>query len=328
MIPASVIVLAAGAGTRMKSKTPKVLHEMCGRSLLGHVLHAARATNPARLAVVVRHERDLVAAHALEVDPEVIIADQDEVPGTGRAVWCALEALGEIDGPVLVTAADTPLLTEQIYADLFAAHEGNAVTILTARVDDATGYGRICRDEKGTPCAIVEHKDATEEQRKITEINTSIYVFDAKVLREGLAGVDTDNAQGEMYLTDVIEYAYSSGLPVGSREAPALSVEGVNDKVQLARLAGEMNRRLLEDAMRAGATIVDPAATWTEVGVSFAPDCLILPGSYLAGTTSIAAGATVGPFVRLTDCEVEAGAEIAFADLAYETITAPENTPR
>ena len=172
--PAAVIVLAAGAGTRMKSRTPKILHEIGGRSLVGHALQAARSIHPRELALVVRHERDLVAAHVAALDPQALIVDQDDVPGTGRAVEAALEALdalhaeGPLSGTVVVTYGDVPLLTGGLLAELVAAHEaeGNAVTVLTAVLDDATGYGRILRAEDGTVTGIREHKDATERRTR------------------------------------------------------------------------------------------------------------------------------------------------------------------
>ena len=199
--PAAVIVLAAGAGTRMKSRTPKILHEIGGRSMVGHALLAARSISPERLALVVRHERDRVAAHLTELDPDALIVDQDEVPGTGRAVEVALEALDAkepVAGTVVVTYGDVPLLTGEMLAELVSTHqrEGNAVTVLTAVLDDATGYGRILRGEDGTVTGIREHKDATDAERAIREINSGIYAFDAAVLRDALGHVTTDNSQG------------------------------------------------------------------------------------------------------------------------------------
>ena len=318
----TVIVLAAGAGTRMKSATPKVLHDVCGRSLVGHVLHAASAVDPDRLVVVVRHERDLVAAHISAIAPHAIIADQDEVPGTGRAVWCGLQALPEdLEGPVLVTAADTPLLDGDTLVALMAAHTGNDITVLTTHVPDPTGYGRIVRDGNGIISSIVEHRDATPEQLEIDEINSSMYVFDAAILRSMLGGLGTDNAQGEMYLTDVISGGYAQGLRIGSYIGDPLCVEGVNDRVQLANLRAIMNRRLLEDAMRAGTTVEDPASTWVEVGVTFEPDSLVRPGSYLTGTTSIATGAAIGPHVYLDSVEVGPGVDVSFARHAHTSLS-------
>ncbi|WP_353708577.1 bifunctional UDP-N-acetylglucosamine diphosphorylase/glucosamine-1-phosphate N-acetyltransferase GlmU [Cellulosimicrobium sp. ES-005] len=334
--PAAVIVLAAGEGTRMKSSTPKMLHTLAGRSLLGHVLVAARSLDPALLAVVVRHERDRVAEHAVSVDPDAVVVDQDEIPGTGRAVQCALAALdakahaqallhgvpdGEegrglgdgLEGPVVVTAGDTPLLDGGTLAQLLAAHvvDGNAVTMLTTELEDATGYGRVVRDGSGDVQRIVEHKDASADERAIREVNASIYVFDAAVLRRGLGTLGRDNAQGEVYLTDVVAAARAEGGTVRALvSADPTIVEGVNDRVQLATLRAELNRRILEDWMREGVTVVDPATTWVDVDVELARDVTLLPGTQLHGATVVAEGATIGPDTTLTDTEVGAGATV------------------
>ena len=309
----------------MKSEIPKVLHPMCGRTLLGHAIFAARGLAPDHIAVVVRHERDRVAAHAAECDPGITIADQDEIKGTGRALWCGLRALpADLSGPVVVTAGDTPLLSADVLSRLLGRHEGNAVTVLTAVVPDPTGYGRIVRDAEGAVAGVVEHKDATREQREIAEINTSTYVFDADFLREAVGGLDTENAQGEMYLTDVVAKAYESSAGVGSYVVEdSWLVEGCNDLVQLAALREQMNRRTLEAWMRAGAAIVDPTTTSIDVTVTLAPDCRVLPGTGLYGTTSIAKGALVGPG-EFTDALVGEGADarhVVVRDAAVEAGT-------
>jgi bifunctional UDP-N-acetylglucosamine pyrophosphorylase/glucosamine-1-phosphate N-acetyltransferase len=316
--PAAVIVLAAGAGTRMKSATPKVLHRIGGRTLLGHVLATARGLAPDHLVTVVRHERDAVVAHIEEIDPAAVVADQDDIPGTGRAVQCALETLERtgaepVEGPIVVLAGDVPLLDVGTLAALLEAHEadGNAVTALSTQVDEPTGYGRIVRDADGTVAGIVEEKDATPEQRAIREINASIYVFDAAALREGLGSVGRDNAQGEVYLTDVLALARQSGRRVAAIVAEdSILVEGVNDRSQLATLGAELNRRTLQRWMLEGVTIVDPATTWVDVEVELAPDVTILPGTQLHGATVVATGAVVGPDSTLTDVEVGEGATV------------------
>ncbi|GAB3443479.1 bifunctional UDP-N-acetylglucosamine diphosphorylase/glucosamine-1-phosphate N-acetyltransferase GlmU [Phycicoccus ginsengisoli] len=310
---AAVIVLAAGEGTRMKSATPKVLHRLGGRSLLGHAIAAAREVGPQHLAVVVRHERDLVAAHVAEVDPEAVIADQDDVKGTGRATECALQVLPELDGTVLVTYGDVPLLAGETLHTLVAHHEesGSAVTVITAHLADPSGYGRILRGEDGSVVGIVEQKDATEEQRAITEINSGIYAFDAAVLRTYLASVGTDNAQGEKYLTDVLGLAREGGGRVSAHVVDDLwQTEGVNDRVQLARLGRELNRRLTERWMREGVTILDPATTWIDADVTIGRDTTLLPNTQLLGATVVGADATIGPDTTLRDTEVGDGAEV------------------
>lgn len=312
--PAAVVVLAAGEGTRMRSATPKVLHAIGGRSLLGHAVAAAAALAPEHLVVVVRHERDRVAAHAAALPAAPVVADQDAVKGTGRAVECGLDVLPPaLAGTVVVTYGDVPLLTGATLADLVGRHtaSGSAVTVLTAHVADPTGYGRVVRDGSGAVLGIVEHKDADAAQRAITEVNSGIYAFDAAVLRSALARVGTDNAQGEKYLTDVLALARGDGLAVAAVTTDDVwQVEGVNDRVQLAALGRELNRRVLEGWMRAGVTVVDPATTWVDVTVTLEPDVTLLPGTLLHGTTSVARDAVVGPDTTLTDVAVGAGAHV------------------
>ncbi len=308
----------------MRSATPKVLHPIGGRSLIGHMLATGRAVDPEHLVVVVRHERDAVAAEVTAVDPDAVIADQDEIPGTGRAVQCGLQGLHvathsraladgvatdseDLQGTVVVLLGDVPLLRPQTIENLLTAHErsANAVTVLTADVPDATGYGRIVRDEGNNVTGIVEHKDASDAERHITEINSGIFAFDAAVLRAGLDAAGTDNSQGEVYLTDVLAFAHDAGHNVGAVTlADAIEVEGVNDRSQLATLGAELNRRICRDWMLAGVTIVDPASTWIDVEVDLEQDVTLLPGTQLHGHTQVLTGATVGPDTTLTDVQV------------------------
>ena len=306
----------------MRSETPKVLHSLAGRTLLGHALAAARELEPDRIAVVVRHGRDQVAAHALALDPQVLIADQDDIPGTGRAVQCALSVLdaaalasaAQVVGPVVVLAGDIPLLDGATLAELLAAHraDGNAVTVLTTELADPSGYGRIIRDDgTGDVVAVVEERDATEQQRAIREVNSSVYVFDAEVLRSALGRIGRDNAQGEVYLTDVLALARADGGAVRAvRSDDPFAVEGVNDRAQLAVLGAELNRRLVADWMIAGVTVIDPATTWVDVTVELEPDVTLEPGVQLRGETVVRRGATVGPDSTLTDVVVGAGATV------------------
>jgi bifunctional UDP-N-acetylglucosamine pyrophosphorylase/glucosamine-1-phosphate N-acetyltransferase len=333
--PAAVIVLAAGAGTRMKSAVPKVLHRIAGRTLLHHVLAAAADAEPGRIVVVVRHEAELVSAHVREVAPTALIADQDEIPGTGRAVWGALTALdaaagaaldgarsrsanevaaAKVTGTLLVTSGDVPLMDGGTLSALAASHraDGSAVTVLTTIVADPTGYGRIIRDpETGDVARIVEEGDATEDEREITEINTGTYAFDAGALRSALAGIGRENAQGEIYLTDAIAAARALGGAVRAiMIEDSAAAEGVNDRVQLARAGAELNARILERWMLDGVTIIDPATTWIDAGVTLAADVTLLPGTHLHGTTAVATLATIGPDTTLTDVIVGEGATI------------------
>ncbi|RAJ36058.1 bifunctional UDP-N-acetylglucosamine pyrophosphorylase/glucosamine-1-phosphate N-acetyltransferase [Kitasatospora sp. SolWspMP-SS2h] len=317
--PAAVIVLAAGGGTRMKSRAlPKVLHEICGRSLVGHAVSAAEELTPGQLVVVIGHLRELVQAHLAERHPAARPVVQTEQNGTGHAVRTALEALAadgvQLDGTVLVTTGDAPLLTGATLAALAAAHaeQGNGVTVLTARVPDATGYGRILRGPDGAVAAIVEHKDATAEQLAVDEINSGVFAFDAKLLALALSLVGTDNAQGEEYLTDTLEILRREGHRVGAVvAADHREIVGINDRVQLAAARRLLNDRLLENAMRAGVTVVDPASTWFDVQVTYEPDALVHPNTQLHGASHLGEGCEVGPNTTLTDTAVGAGARVS-----------------
>ncbi|MFK5633315.1 MULTISPECIES: bifunctional UDP-N-acetylglucosamine diphosphorylase/glucosamine-1-phosphate N-acetyltransferase GlmU [unclassified Ornithinimicrobium] len=321
--PAAVIILAAGEGTRMKSTTPKVLHRIGGRTLLGHALHAAREAAPEHLAVVVRHERERVAAHVGELDGTAVVADQDEVKGTGRACECGLDALpAGLEGTVLVTMGDVPLLTGRTLTELTERHEasGAAVTVITAELPDAGSYGRVVRDVDGDVVAIMEFKDALRHREAgdelahvvdIREINSGIYAFDAAVLRAALTEVGTDNAQGEKYLTDVIGIARREGRRVAAHLVDDLwQTEGVNDRVQLAALGKELNRRTVEHWMREGVTVVDPDTTWIDADVTIGRDTTVRPGTQLLGATTVGAEVVVGPDTTLTDVEVGDGASV------------------
>ncbi|MFH8789472.1 bifunctional UDP-N-acetylglucosamine diphosphorylase/glucosamine-1-phosphate N-acetyltransferase GlmU [Streptomyces roseoverticillatus] len=315
--PAAVVVLAAGEGTRMKSATPKVLHAICGRSLVGHVVAASRELDPEHLVVIVGHAREQVSAHLAQIDPEVRTAVQYEQNGTGHAVRMGLEELSNsgvvLDGTVVVVCGDTPLLTGATLKTLSDTHaaDGNAVTVLTAEVPDSTGYGRIVRDGSGAVTAIVEHKDATDAQRAISEINSGVFAFDAQLLTDALGKVRTDNSQGEEYLTDVLGILREAGHRVGAAVADDhREILGINNRVQLAEARKLLNERLLHAAMMSGVTVVDPASTWIDVTVTVEPDVLVHPGTQLIGATSLATGSEVGPNTRLTDTTVRAGARV------------------
>jgi bifunctional UDP-N-acetylglucosamine pyrophosphorylase/glucosamine-1-phosphate N-acetyltransferase len=311
--PAAVVVLAAGEGTRMKSATPKVLHPICGRSLLGHALATARAINPEHVLVVVGHGRDEVVPHLAEIDPSAQPVVQEQQNGTGHAVRVALEVVGELTGPVLVTYGDVPLLSGDTLAGLLETHEshGFAATVLTADIPDPAGYGRIVRGADGEVAAIVEQKDADEAQRSITEINSGVYVFDGKLLRDALGRLTTDNAQGEEYLTDVLGILRTDGRHVGALVTSDYhEILGVNDRAQLAELRRLLNDRILAGWMRDGVTIVDPATTWIDVDATLEPDALIHPNTQLHGRTHIACNAQVGPNCTLRDTRVDEGATV------------------
>lgn len=308
----AVLIMAGGAGTRMKSATPKVLHQVAGKSMISLAIDAAGALEPNHLVVIVGHGRDQVSPHLAEVAPQVTIAVQEQQLGTGDAVRSGLAVLHDLRGDVVVTSGDVPLLSGQTLVDLVATHReyGNAVTVLTAQVPDATGYGRVIR-EGDQVARIVEQVDAGDDDLAINEINSGIYVFDAEALRAGIASLSTNNAQGEFYLTDVISHARGQGGRVGAWQVrDYLQTEGVNDRIQLAERNAEANRRLLRYWMASGVTVLDPATTWVHDAVDLAPDVTLLPGTSLEGATTVESGAVIGPDTTLIDVEVGADARV------------------
>jgi len=310
----AVVVLAAGQGTRMKSTKPKVMHELAGLPLLGHVLTTANALGAAHVVPVVRHEKEAISAYITEFFPTAVIAEQDEIPGTGRAVECGLAALpNDFDGVVVVTSGDVPLLDVATIETMLGTHldGGYAASVLTTFLDDPTGYGRILRSTDGEFLQIVEQKDASEQQRAINEVNAGVYVFDAKLLRAALAKVGTHNAQGEKYLTDAAAELLHEGHRV---QAVSIDdewlVAGINDRAQLSEVAAELNWRINRAWQLAGVTILDPNNTWIDVTVAIGQDAVILPGTHLQGITEIGAGAKIGPECVLVDTKVGEGATV------------------
>ena len=322
----AIIVLAAGQGTRMKSRLPKVLHEISGRPLVGHVLTTATALGADIVEVVVRHERDQVVAALAEEYPAAHIVDQDEIPGTGRAVQVALDAMpADFGGDVLVLSGDVPLLEVGTLRTLLAAHQAAAAaaTLLSAHLDDPTGYGRVIRDADGGVQRIVEQKDATPAEAAVTEINAGVYVFRAPLLRTFLARVDQNNAQGEMYLTDVIGLLRAASEPVAAELADDVAATfGVNDRAQLAEAGRVLNARIVRRWQRDGVTIVDPATTWIDDDATLSEDVTILPNTQILRATTIAAGAIVGPDTTLVDCEVGEDAVVRRTDANLAVIGA------
>ena len=309
--PVAVIVLAAGEGTRMKSRIPKVLHPLCGRSMLGHVLAAAGELDPHRLVVVAGHGRDQVGAEAARHAPDAAVVVQERQAGTGHAVRMVIEALGVMPGIVVVTYGDMPLLRAQTLAALVRrARRGGQ------RGDraDRPGRrpGRLRADHQGRRGAlaeIVEEADATPEQRAIDEINSGCYAFDGALLADAVKRVATDNAQGQEYLTDVVAIMRGDGHRAGTvLAADPAEIQGVNDRVQLAQARRGYNDRLLEAWMRAGVTIVDPATTWIDVGRHPGPGrgdpARDLPGGAHRRSGQ---GPRIGPDCTLHDTSVAAG---------------------
>ena len=313
----AVVVLAAGAGTRMRSDTPKVLHTLGGRSMLAHAVHTAAGTEPEHLVVILGHDRERIAPVveelAAQLSREIRIAVQDEQLGTGHAVACGLTALpDDFDGTVVVTSGDVPLLDAATLSALTEHHRGGAAaTVLTTTVADSTGYGRILRTQDGEVIAIVEEADATPQQRAIAEINSGVYAFAIDALRSALDRLSSNNAQHELYLTDVIAIARAEGRSVrGLHVDDAALVAGVNDRVQLSALSAELNRRLVANLQRSGVTVIDPATTWIDVEVSVGRDTVIHPGTQLQGGTVVGTHCTVGPDSTLRDVAVGDGASV------------------
>jgi len=289
----------------MRSDVPKVLHEVCGRPMIAWPILAAREAGARRICVIVSPDRDLSAA--LPDGTETVV--QPESDGTGGALRAARDIVRDSD-TVLVLSGDHPLISAEIIGELVATHReaGAAATVMTTEMDDPASYGRIVRDANGDIERIVEAKtdgDATPEQLEIREVNTGTYAFDAAALAEALDGITNENAQGEYYLGDVLPLLRERGLRIAAYRAPDPGVNlGINDRADLARATGEARRRILLGHMRAGVTIEDPSATWIDADVRIEPDAAILPGSALRGSTSVGAGATIGPMATLIDSRV------------------------
>ena len=313
--PATVIILAAGEGTRMRTSTPKMLNEVCGRVMLGHVVAAARELSPRQLILVVSDAKGQVAEYARKHCPDatLVVQERNGSWGTGHAVRTVIESLGIIPGAVVVLFSDTPMLRGQTLVSLAAEHEatGAAVTVLTAEAPDPMGYGRILRDESGLVSGIVEEADASDEQRTVTEISSGMFAFDGNLLADAVKRVPAARATGEEYLTEVPAILRADGHLVASTFCPDFDeIQGVNNQEQLARARRVLNERLLARWMADGVTIVDPATTWVDVDVRIEPGARIAPGTQLEGNTTVGTGASVGPGCLLRDSVVGAGATI------------------
>jgi bifunctional UDP-N-acetylglucosamine pyrophosphorylase/glucosamine-1-phosphate N-acetyltransferase len=302
----------------MRSDTPKVLHTLAGRSMLAHSLHAIAKMAPQHLVVVLgpHHEsiRQVVGQLAGILGRSIDVAIQDQQLGTGHAVLCGLSGLPEdFTGVVVVTSGDIPLLDADTLADLVSVHHSRdaAVTVLTTTLDDPTGYGRTLRTQDHEVIAIVEQADATPSQQQIREVNAGVYAFDIAALRSALTRLSADNAQRELYLTDVISIVRQDGRAVQAQHVDdSALVAGVNNRVQLAELAAELNRRIVEAHQLAGVTIVDPATTWIDVDVTIGRDTVVQPGTQLLGGTRIGSRCTIGPDTTLSDVVVANGASV------------------
>ena len=317
-------MLAAGEGKRLKSKLPKVLHRAAGRPLLGHVLAALDELSLDQTIVVSSTRPEIAEAFA---DAGVTVAVQDPPKGTGDALRVGLDASEASDGHVLVVPGDTPLLSPRSLRSLWDAHLGSsaAATVLTARASDPSGYGRIIRDEDGGVAKIVEHRDASDEELQVDEVNGGVYIFELHGLAELLTKLDTENAQGEYYLTDVVSLLRSSDRSVQAVVAGQSEIAGVNSRAQLAQVTALLHRRAAEHWLEQGVTIVDPTVTYIDDTVTIENDATILPFTFLEGSTTIAAGAEVGPQARVIDTEVGPNARISFA-VVRSSVLGPETS--
>jgi bifunctional UDP-N-acetylglucosamine pyrophosphorylase / glucosamine-1-phosphate N-acetyltransferase len=302
----AAVVLAGGLGTRMRSDAPKHFHPLLGRRMVDWVIEAARALGPAPLVVVSAPET------SQEFD-NIDVAVQAEPRGTGDALASARRNLDGFSGEVLVLSGDTPLVHPKLLERLVEAHrrEAAAATVLTFERDEPGTYGRIVRGEDGTVREIVEAADATDDQRAIGEVNSSIYVFEADLVWPAIARLDPGNAQRELYLTDAVRHLVSDGERVAAHAAnPAVDAEGVNTRAELAVAAAALRERVNEQHMLAGVTIVDPATTWIDADVAIERDAVIHPFTVLSGSTRVASGAEIGPHAVVADAEVGPGATV------------------
>jgi bifunctional UDP-N-acetylglucosamine pyrophosphorylase/glucosamine-1-phosphate N-acetyltransferase len=306
MAGVAAVVLAAGKGTRMKSGLVKVMHRMAGTPMVSWPVAAAREAGATKLVLVVGHQASLIKEY-FAGEEEVAFAFQEEQLGTGHAVACACEELKGFHGTVMILCGDVPLVKGATLRKMADFHRSrNAmVTVLTANFLDPAGYGRIVKGKEGKVLRIVEEKDATEEERRITEINSGIYCVEADFLRQAIVNLSNDNAQGEYYLTDIIKSGAEQGhlclsLPVGDTE----EIMGVNDRAQLAEAARIMRSRINGVLMLSGVTIVDPATTYIDAGVNIGADTVIYPGTQISGKTDIGSECIIGPAAIIADCSI------------------------
>ena len=317
-----VVVLAAGEGTRMKSKNSKVLHEIAGRSIIHNLLTAVEPLSPKNLTVVVGAHKDERVDHLKKVAPKAKTVFQEKRDGTGGATQLAL-ADHKGDGTVLILAGDTPLLTTQTLEEFMAAHqsEKSVASVLTALLPDPVGYGRIIRGDNSSILKIVEEKDASESEKEIDEINTGVYLFELKVLKEVIGKLKNNNSQKELYLTDVISLITAEG-----KTAQAIlsndytETLGINDRTQLAECAAIMRDRINHQHMLNGVTIIDPTTTWIDADVKIEADVVIYPGTAITGKSTIKANAVIGPRTTLVSCTVAEGAKVVESNCTEASI--------
>lgn len=308
----AAIILAAGKGTRMKSNLVKIMHPLGERPLIFWAVEAAKGAGATRVAVVVGHQADRVREY-FAADETIIFATQEEQLGTGHAAASAREALTGFSGTVFILCGDVPLLRPETLLAMLASHEkrGAAITVLTTHLADPYGYGRVVKREGGRISRIVEEKDATAEEREITDINSGIYCVEATFLFRALAGLQNDNAQGEYYLTDIVKTAADENrLCLAYQTSDPDEVMGINDRVQLAVAAAILRSRINRAVMLSGVSLIDPATVYIEAGVEIGVDTVIYPQVQLSGRTVIGAGCIIEPNVMIRDCRIGSGVTI------------------
>ena len=292
------IILAAGKGTRMKSNLPKVLHKVCGKPMLEHVIETAKNAGSSREVVIIGSGAEEVKKNISGVE----FALQAEQLGTGHAVKMAKDKLADVDGTVMILCGDTPLITSDLLKSFIDSHNKSkaAATVLTAIMPDATGYGRIVRNQSGTVDKIVEHKDANEDELQIHEVNAGIYCFDKKILFDALDQVTNDNAQGEYYLTDVLGIIRSQGLVINAMISNDFTqILGINSRQQLALAERILRQRKNFELMDSGVTILDPDSTFIDSNVEIGRDTIIYPFTFIEGNIKIGENCSIGPFVHI-----------------------------
>ncbi len=318
----AALVLAAGKGTRMKSDLVKVMHAVGGCPMVSWPVEAAREVGASRIVLVIGHQSERVREYFTGSD-DVAFAVQDEQLGTGHAVACAKDALGGFSGRVLVLCGDVPLIRPETLKAMLAHHEARqaTITVLTTHVDDPSGYGRVVKREGGRILRIVEEKDATDEERCITEINSGIYCVEAGFLFDAVAGLSNDNIQKEYYLTDIVMRAADRSqlclsFPVGDAE----EIMGINDRIQLAAANAVIRQRVNEVLMLEGVTIIDPSTTYIEKGVTVGRDTVIHPNVHISGTTEIGPGCVLEPSVVIRGCRIGARVTVKAGSVMTDSI--------